>query len=231
MVIEPKIREEDARMNTLPTLVELVKTHGPTSFTQKYPGLYLLRRLREEEIEPQKESLEDLFSGEEVTHRGYALYPNDATGKFGRMIPDPLPDLHSPPHGEAELVRNFACYPIAKSNRNVFPNGPTIGRTRNNDIVIPLPAISKFHAWCQKERDGIYIYDARSRFGTFLDENPVPPEGDRGLLLRPGARLRLGDVTLLTLDEKSLYQWIVSKCRKEGGGEKEREDRGGGNRT
>lgn len=58
-----------------------------------------------------------------------------------------------------------------------------IGRHEDNDIVIPYPAVSKFHAVLLRVGSQIYIKDLQSRNGTFVNGQRVTgkkalPQGD-----------------------------------------------------
>lgn len=50
----------------------------------------------------------------------------------------------------------------------------TIGRDKDNDIVLPNPMISRFHAEIQKIKDDYFIHDLDSSNGTFVNKEKVP---------------------------------------------------------
>lgn len=66
---------------------------------------------------------------------------------------------------------------IRKRSEGVFSRLIGIGRTRNNDIVLPMAGVSKYHAYIQKDSEtGIYsIADAGSKNGTLVDGNMLSP--------------------------------------------------------
>jgi hypothetical protein len=198
-------------MDILPTLREQVRTLSLAEFLRARSGPFLLRYLTQEELaEP---ALEDLFS-EETTTRGVQRVGDDASDLVSIFR------TNRSPEGGAlsrltEPLDHFACYAVEKSDRNVFSYGSTLGRTKNNDVIIPLPAVSKFHAWLQRHADGSYFaFDARSHLGTFVNGTRVSPEGDQGTPLKPGATLGLGGVPLLFVESTSLYAWIAHKIKK-----------------
>jgi hypothetical protein len=197
-------------MDIIRELIDIVRTLDMQSFLQENPNPFLLRYLTPDEVN-QVESQTEMFE-DQHTHRGRSP-EGDMTDRFEAY----RPVLRSEATTLARLsepIQRFACYSIIKSNRNAFPYGPTIGRTRNNDIVVPLPVVSKFHAWVQKSPDGVwYAFDARSRFGTFVDGVAIAPDGDQGRILRPGGTLRLGDVSLLFVESASVYSWISLKLK------------------
>lgn len=79
---------------------------------------------------------------------------------------------------------------LVKSQRNPFGALITIGRTPNNDIVLPQPTISKVHAIATQGPGGWVLSDSRSSNGTFLDGVRLPPGEKRPL--DDGAELRFG---------------------------------------
>lgn len=51
----------------------------------------------------------------------------------------------------------------------------TVGRTANHDIVLRDPSVSKFHAHFKLRPSGIYLVDAGSTRGTFVDGQRLWP--------------------------------------------------------
>ena len=87
----------------------------------------------------------------------------------------------------------------------------TIGRSTNNDIVLPLPEVSRRHARIWKARDGYYIEDLGSTNGTFVNDARV----HEPVLLVEGAILQIGDSfrLLFTTDPAGLgsdYEAVAS---------------------
>jgi hypothetical protein len=198
-------------MDILRELIDIVRRCDLQSFVRAYPNPFLLRYLTQEEIEQAAKEETEVFDDQSTQQNRSPEI--EMTDRFEAY----KPTLRSEATTLARLsepIQRFSCYPIIKTNRNIFPYGPTIGRTRNNDIIVPLPVVSKFHSWAQKKTDGTwYAYDARSRFGTFVDGIAVPPEGDQGRALRPGGTLRLGDVSLLFVESASVYSWVSLKLK------------------
>lgn len=65
---------------------------------------------------------------------------------------------------------------IAKTHRNQFSNMITVGRAVNNDLILPFPYISKFHAYIQSAGESCYLLtDASSANGTFVNGEKLPP--------------------------------------------------------
>lgn len=201
-------------MDALEELTALVRTGTISGFVREHPGPYLLRYLSQEEREriDAEGSLELLFDEDGVTNRG--LHLQEVTNELTAAPVSSLTVDPAQAFGRiTEPLRHFACYPIVKSARNVFPYGPTLGRTRNNDIVVPLSVVSKFHSWFQRQGETLYMYDANSRFGTFVNGVQLPSSGEAGLPLRPGANVRVGDVQLMVVEAASLFSWISLRLK------------------
>ncbi|HET7745921.1 MAG TPA: DUF4388 domain-containing protein [Vicinamibacteria bacterium] len=67
----------------------------------------------------------------------------------------------------------------------------TIGRHRNNDIVIADPKVSSFHARVDRTPEGFVVVDLKSRNGTFVNGKKIETA-----LLETGAEVRLGTARL-----------------------------------
>ena len=80
-------------------------------------------------------------------------------------------------YGQAEVIR-------IPSDKGVI----TIGRADDNDIVIKLPTISKYHARIIKEGNKLYIEDLNSLNGTFVNGERVYGKVE----IEPGSKISLG---------------------------------------
>jgi hypothetical protein len=102
-------------------------------------------------------------------------------------------------HPEARVVW------LVKSDRNPFEGMITVGRARNNDLILAHPEISKVHAIFQEDGDWWLIED-RSSNGTFLDGTRLPARELRQV--NDGSRVRFGDVASVRFFEpESFYQF------------------------
>lgn len=96
-------------------------------------------------------------------------------------------------------------FPVRKTRENAFPRGVTLGRTRNNDVVLEDTSVSRFHAWIAQEQDGRWqLTDAGSRNGTQLEGASLSPK--RATALHDGARLLVGSVKLTFLLPEGLLE-------------------------
>lgn len=80
----------------------------------------------------------------------------------------------------------------------------TIGRGKQNDICIPAPEISKFHAYFMLNRST--LSDAGSTFGTCLEGEPLEPRTPTPLA--SGARLRMGPIPMQYWAPRELYDHL-----------------------
>lgn len=69
-------------------------------------------------------------------------------------------------------------FPIVKRGVNSFSQMITVGRTLNNDLVIPHPLVSKFHAYFRFEEGHWIVRDANSKNGTFVSNKRLEPNVD-----------------------------------------------------
>ncbi len=111
------------------------------------------------------------------------------------------------PHGKlgAEPV-DLEIYPLAKKPGASFPDRITIGRTPNNDVVIPDHSVSRLHAYVKPGRAWV-VADAGSKNGSWLRGHALEPR--REVALPSKAVLRLGDVDLTFFLASDLFDALV----------------------
>jgi hypothetical protein len=99
-------------------------------------------------------------------------------------IPAPtLPGVPSP------VDPGALAFPVTKSDRNPFAHMITIGRARNNDIIIEAQFVSKVHAVIETAAAGYTLRDHASKNGTLLDGRRLV--GEERAPLANGARIQL----------------------------------------
>jgi len=96
-----------------------------------------------------------------------------------------------------------------RKRQPTFPQMITIGRTANNDLVIPDTSISRFHAYFRAPlgrglmKDVLELCDSSSSNGTFVGDARV--ESRTPTLVRSGDQIRFGSVLTRVLDSGSLW--------------------------
>lgn len=70
----------------------------------------------------------------------------------------------------------------------MFPSKVTVGRTKNNDVVIPAAGMSKLHAFFNVHEGAYTLLDASSRNGSFVNSKRL--DSSNGLLLKNGDRVQ-----------------------------------------
>lgn len=104
---------------------------------------------------------------------------------------------------------SLLAYPIHSTERSVG-HLITLGRTANNDVVIPDISVSRFHAFAKEvEGGGLAIQDAGSTNGTLVNSDSVPSQGHGPPMeLKSGDSVRLGQVEFSYLDAHSLLDFL-----------------------
>ena len=94
-------------------------------------------------------------------------------------------------------------YPLTKKPGASFPDRITIGRTANNDIVIPDSSVSRFHAYVRRDGNAWVLADAGSKNGSWLREDQLEARKEKPLASK--AVLRIGEVELTFYTAADLY--------------------------
>jgi len=103
------------------------------------------------------------------------------------------------------------AYPVTRTERSVG-HLVTVGRTSNNDVVIPDLSVSRFHAFMKPSDDGRYqIQDASSTNGTTVNGASVPAQGNGPAMeLKSGDNLRVGQVEFTFLSAEALRAFVLA---------------------
>jgi hypothetical protein len=185
--------------------------NNEAGFVREHPGPFLLRSKTAEEMLStrdesgllQRPNSQD--SGSRLTKAPILINEESISVQRPRISPTGELEAASEPPAS---TNQYACYAVEKTNRNVFANGITVGRTANNDVVIPLVTISKFHAWFKREAGSYVLYDAINSQGTFVGSQKVSPNGEQGIFLFNRVEIRFGITKLTFLDAAGLYGWF-----------------------
>jgi len=84
---------------------------------------------------------------------------------------------------------------VAEGGEQSFPltrDAYTVGRHRNNDIVVSDAKVSSFHARLDRSSDGFVLVDLKSRNGSFVNGKRAETQ-----LLKTGDEIRMGTARLI----------------------------------
>jgi hypothetical protein len=107
-------------------------------------------------------------------------------------------------------INAYRVFRVRKRDDGIFPGMITLGRTANNDIVVPDESVSRLHAYFRSSAAGTgldgewEVTDARSRGGTAVNSKTVEPGISQKL--RSGDRVRFGQLELLFLLPAELFK-------------------------
>ncbi len=152
---------------------------GP-DFDRRYPHLWLMRLLDEDELPPA--SPRSSF---------FNTRPSDGNGRDDTPL---LPYL-------GRESGSFGLHPLVKRT-SLWRERILVGRALNNDIVLRHPSVSKLHAFFQRGDHGWTLRDTRSANGTFLDGMRLTEDGAPA---RPRAILYFGRQRLDLVSSLDLY--------------------------
>ena len=85
----------------------------------------------------------------------------------------------------------------------------TIGRGRDNDIVLLNDSVSRQHARIERRGQSVYGVDVGSTNGTYVNDNPKPIKVYK---MTPGDRIKIGDTVIKYLsgsDVEAQYHEII----------------------
>jgi pSer/pThr/pTyr-binding forkhead associated (FHA) protein len=98
-----------------------------------------------------------------------------------------------------------------RKRTGIFPSMITVGRTRNQDIVIAHASVSKFHAIFRTRQEGIIehleLADAGSRNGTWVNDRRLINRGPAVPVHRDD-RIRFADIVLTLVDAETLWNAV-----------------------
>jgi hypothetical protein len=113
--------------------------------------------------------------------------------------------------GERDWLHSFGRYvPIVSRGEGPHPDRVWVGRSPSCDLVLGDASVSKLHAafLIPKPGEPWAIWDARSRNGTFIEDERIEP--NRFIRISAGSALRFADVRTLLLDAAMLYSRLVT---------------------
>ena len=93
-----------------------------------------------------------------------------------------------PPLGKTKLINTV--------NGDVFPlvsREASVGRHKNNDIILNYATVSRTHAVIVCSKNGWYITEIRSDSEVLVNGNPI----EKKAFLKTGDKITLGNITLI----------------------------------
>ncbi|MEO1171191.1 MAG: FHA domain-containing protein [Myxococcota bacterium] len=109
----------------------------------------------------------------------------------------------------APEVMEFEVFPVTKAPDNPWPERISIGRARNNDIVLLDNSVSKLHGHFVSAGAGsLALVDAGSRNGTKVGSERLKPS--EPWVVASGDTVTFGAATLTFLSAGAMYDLIES---------------------
>jgi FHA domain len=138
-----------------------------------------------------------LFTGLELDHEAETGFE---TRRADRDAPTP--------HGSPRLSGLGGIQAVGTLTKaaNAFGMMITVGRAKNNDVVVNDGRVSKFHAYFRQLGDRWTVTDANSTNGTKVDGLVVPAE--RSHVLRSQSQLMLGVLGAEFLVPEDLWERV-----------------------
>jgi CheY-like chemotaxis protein len=110
------------------------------------------------------------------------------------------------------LTRSLRALEIRKSTRTA-PDQITVGRTRENDVVIDHQHMSRFHAFFV-EKDGVMtLTDAGSHNGTWVAGRLLSPNGAPSAPMASGDIVRFGELELTFMSPSGCWDVLRVNVR------------------
>jgi pSer/pThr/pTyr-binding forkhead associated (FHA) protein len=110
-----------------------------------------------------------------------------------------------------ELLK-YDVLPVVKASGSPWRNRVSLGRARNNDIVLVDTSISKLHGHIAVAKDGTMTFtDAGSRNGTQVNGTKIA-SGETATVAS-GDKLTFGAVETLLLDAGAFYDFIAKRIQ------------------
>ncbi len=110
-----------------------------------------------------------------------------------------LEEQRPPPPANKPLVL------AVRKVQSIFPSMISLGRTANNDVVVPDVQVSKVHAYLRPTADETFeITDAGSRNGTWVGGERLLPKGAPRVLLS-GERVRFGTLEFVFFNTETCW--------------------------
>lgn len=106
----------------------------------------------------------------------------------------------------SEEAGRYRLFPVIKSTGNPWQERISVGRARNNDIVLPHRSVSKLHAYLTMHGQSLLVTDAGSRNHTRIKGQKLPV--GRATPVDPGDTIAFGGLTLKVVSPADLYDLV-----------------------
>jgi hypothetical protein len=106
----------------------------------------------------------------------------------------------------------FRAIAVRKTDRNAYESRVTMGRTRNNDIVVRDAKISKLHAMFIEDKSGYRLTDMGSANGTVVNGERLKKK--QSVKLKSGDKIVLWRYMFTFLDLDSFLGFLRKQSRK-----------------
>ncbi|MEW5851119.1 MAG: FHA domain-containing protein [Myxococcota bacterium] len=168
------------------------------------------------------ETLEDLLrKADRLGKEAFcARYPHPFMVRLDERggVDEPSPWAFSTMASKLDVPRVPPAGPMAKAFELLKSSGKggrdmiSLGRTNNNDVVIPEMSVSKFHAFFKVAGDRNWqLVDAGSSNGTRVNGQKLAAKAPTPV--QSGDTVVLGDVAFLFLWPEQLVEQLPSLCR------------------
>ena len=180
-------------MAKIDEFVEAVQDHDRGGFVTHYPHPFLLLFLEAEESRGEWSFKTTTISSKKIN--------------MARMLDENGLALTK----DSDRYRIFG---VVKSAGNPWQERISIGRARNNDIVLPHKSVSKLHAHFVQDPKGLHLADAGSRNGTRINDRKI----SSGKLEKPvpGDEITFGGITLKLVEPGELYDLVQKHLKPRG---------------
>jgi hypothetical protein len=128
-------------------------------------------------------------------------------------LKDGLAATNEPARTGPPASMDLIVFPVRATGRSPFPHMITVGRTKNNDVILSDIGVSKFHAFFKEEGGKVLLQDAESRNGTFASGLPVPTNKlGKPTVVAPGTKLKFGMLEFWLLNAAGLQELTRRAC-------------------
>lgn len=112
----------------------------------------------------------------------------------------------------APEAQGYLTFPITKSASNPWKDRISVGRARNNDVVVLDNSVSKLHAHFSAHGQFFSITDAGSRNGTKVNDKTLT--GGDPVALRLNDKVVFGSIETLFVDALWLFDFLTRHMQK-----------------